>query len=165
MGCFLWARGLSAKDIHKEIFPVYGGKCLMRKAVHNWAEKFSQGRRGWNGAAEVAETTVTRLPCCGFRRTDKAIGQVYQCLWRVCREINAFLQVRISHVLHFISIWDLFTDFPSHLNYAFKWNPDTRKNTMPLSEISLTHLSAAQYTERPINASRISRRSFDDVTD
>jgi hypothetical protein len=36
---FLWAEGLNAKDIHKEIFPVYGGKCLSRKAVHTWAEK------------------------------------------------------------------------------------------------------------------------------
>jgi hypothetical protein len=32
---FLWAKGLNAKDIHKEMFPVYGGKCLSRKAVHN----------------------------------------------------------------------------------------------------------------------------------
>jgi hypothetical protein len=23
---------------------VYGGKCLSRKAVHNWVEKFFQGR-------------------------------------------------------------------------------------------------------------------------
>jgi hypothetical protein len=41
---FLWAQGLSAKDIHKEMLPVYGGKCLSRKAVHNWVEKFSQER-------------------------------------------------------------------------------------------------------------------------
>jgi hypothetical protein len=41
---FLWAKGLNAKDIHKEMFPLYGGKCLSRKAVHNWFEKFSQGR-------------------------------------------------------------------------------------------------------------------------
>jgi hypothetical protein len=32
------------KNILKEMFPVYGGKCLSRKAVHNWDEKFSQGR-------------------------------------------------------------------------------------------------------------------------
>jgi hypothetical protein len=25
------------------MFPVYGGKCLSLKTVHNWAEKFSQG--------------------------------------------------------------------------------------------------------------------------
>jgi hypothetical protein len=30
-------------DIHKEIFPVYGGTCLSRKAVHNWGEK--RGKR------------------------------------------------------------------------------------------------------------------------
>jgi hypothetical protein len=40
---FLWTKRLNAKDIHKEMFPVYGGKCLSRKANHNWVEKFSQG--------------------------------------------------------------------------------------------------------------------------
>jgi hypothetical protein len=29
---FLWANGLNAKDIHKEMFPVYGGKCWSHKA-------------------------------------------------------------------------------------------------------------------------------------
>jgi hypothetical protein len=41
---FLWAKGLNANNSHKEMFPVYGGKCLSSKAVHNWVEKFSQGR-------------------------------------------------------------------------------------------------------------------------
>jgi transposase len=41
---FLWAKGLNAKDIHKEMFPGYGGNCLSRKAVHDSVEKFSQGR-------------------------------------------------------------------------------------------------------------------------
>jgi hypothetical protein len=36
---FLWAKGLNAKDIHKEMFLVFGGKCLSRKAVQNWVEK------------------------------------------------------------------------------------------------------------------------------
>jgi hypothetical protein len=36
---FLWAKGLDANDIHKEMFLVYGGKCLSRKAVHKLAEK------------------------------------------------------------------------------------------------------------------------------
>jgi hypothetical protein len=39
----LSVKGLSAKDIHKEMFPLDGGKCLSCKAVHNWVEKFSQG--------------------------------------------------------------------------------------------------------------------------
>jgi hypothetical protein len=33
---FLWAKGHNAKKIHEEMFPFYGGKCLWRKAVHNW---------------------------------------------------------------------------------------------------------------------------------
>jgi hypothetical protein len=32
---FLLAEGLNAKDIRKEMFPAYSGKCLSRKAVHN----------------------------------------------------------------------------------------------------------------------------------
>jgi hypothetical protein len=70
------------QKIHKEMCPIYGGKSLSRKAVHNYVEKFSQGlskvaddaRLG----AEVAETTVKRLLCCGFRITGKAMGRVYQ---------------------------------------------------------------------------------------
>jgi hypothetical protein len=40
----LRTKEFTAKYIHKEIFPVYGAKFLSRKAVHNWIEKFSQGR-------------------------------------------------------------------------------------------------------------------------
>jgi hypothetical protein len=38
---FFWAKGLNANDIHNEMFPVYGGKCLLRKAAHNWAANVS----------------------------------------------------------------------------------------------------------------------------
>jgi transposase len=40
----LWRKGLNAKDIYRDMRPVYGGKFLSCKAVHNWVEKFSQGR-------------------------------------------------------------------------------------------------------------------------
>jgi hypothetical protein len=89
---FLWAKGLSAKNIHKEVCPVYGGKFLSRKAAANWVENIFEGRSkvadDARPGAEVVETTVKRLLCCGFRRTGKAMGQVYQCWWRICREIN-----------------------------------------------------------------------------
>jgi hypothetical protein len=39
----LWAKGLNAKGIRKEMFLVYYVKCLSRKTVHNWVEK--RGRR------------------------------------------------------------------------------------------------------------------------
>ena len=41
---FLWAKKMEAKDIHKEMLPMYGEHCLSRQAVHNWAQKFSEGR-------------------------------------------------------------------------------------------------------------------------
>jgi hypothetical protein len=70
-----------------------------RKAVHSlieklppWRQTFRWWRTGWNGGGEMAETTVKRLLCWEFRRTGKAIGQVYWCWWRVCHEINVFLR-------------------------------------------------------------------------
>jgi hypothetical protein len=39
---FLWARELYAKDIHKEMFPVDSGKCLLLKVVHIWVVNISQ---------------------------------------------------------------------------------------------------------------------------
>jgi hypothetical protein len=61
----VWTRGLNAKDIHKEMFPVYDGKCLPHKAVHNRVGKFSQGRSKFaddaRSSAEAAEATAKRL--------------------------------------------------------------------------------------------------------
>ena len=41
---FLWTKNMEAKDIHKEMLPMYGEHCLSRQAVHNWVQKFSEGR-------------------------------------------------------------------------------------------------------------------------
>ena len=41
---FLWAKDMATKDIHKEMLPMYGEHCLWRQAVHNWVQKFSEGR-------------------------------------------------------------------------------------------------------------------------
>jgi transposase len=41
---YLWAKGINAKYINKELPYIYGKKCLSYKAVHNWVQKFSQGR-------------------------------------------------------------------------------------------------------------------------
>ena len=35
---------MAAKDIHKEMLPMYGEHCLSRQALHNWVQKFSEGR-------------------------------------------------------------------------------------------------------------------------
>jgi hypothetical protein len=49
----MWVKGLNANDIPKEMFPVYGGKCLSRKAAQKCVvDKFSQGR------SKVAEEKI-----------------------------------------------------------------------------------------------------------
>jgi hypothetical protein len=74
---------LNAKDILKVMFPVCGGKCLSRKALHDWVEIFSQGRSkvvdDTLPSAEVAESAVKGLLFRWFQRIGKAMGQVYQC--------------------------------------------------------------------------------------
>jgi hypothetical protein len=76
--CFLWAKGLNAKDMHKEIFPVYGGKCLLCKAVRNWVEKFSQGHSKFADDAGLGHpveivTEVNVQDMEELMRTDKRI--------------------------------------------------------------------------------------------
>jgi hypothetical protein len=97
---FLWAKGLNAKYIYKEMFPVYVWKYLSHKAVHNRVEKFSHGRSkvadDVRPGVEVAEAAVKILECCGLRRTGKAMGRVYQCWWRICGEINVFSRLECN---------------------------------------------------------------------
>jgi hypothetical protein len=40
---------MDAKDIHKEMLPMYGEHCLSRQAVHNWVQKFSEWRTNIEG--------------------------------------------------------------------------------------------------------------------
>ena len=35
---------MEAKDIQKEMLPMYGEHCLSRQAVPNWVQMFSEGR-------------------------------------------------------------------------------------------------------------------------
>jgi hypothetical protein len=82
---FLWAKGLNANDIQKEIFRVYGEKCLWSKAVHNCAQKFSQGRSKVSDDARPArpveiatEAVQGGAKVCSSRQGDKTVYQLYQ---------------------------------------------------------------------------------------
>jgi hypothetical protein len=73
------------------MFPVYGGKCSSSKAVHKWVEKL--GKRFDDDEEfemEVRKWLRQQTKDCGFRRAGKAMGHVYQCWWRICRETNVF---------------------------------------------------------------------------
>jgi hypothetical protein len=105
--CLLWAKGPNAKDIHKEMFPVYGGKCCrikgfttgLRNSLKDVRKVADDARPG----VEVAEAIVKRLSCCRFRHTGKAMRQMYQCWWRICREINAFSRFKY-HVTNLLTL-------------------------------------------------------------
>jgi hypothetical protein len=75
---FFVSKGLNEKDIHKETFTVYGGKCLSRKEVQTCVDKFSQERSKvaddtrLGRSVEVAtEATVQRVE--GLIRADRRI--------------------------------------------------------------------------------------------
>jgi hypothetical protein len=115
---FLRAKALGAKDIHKEMFLVYGVKCLSRKAVHSSVEKLSRGRSkvadDARPGAGMAETTIKSFLCCGFRCTGKAMGQVYQCWWRTCREIHVFSTFKY-HMFYVLYQFVTYLLTPSHI--------------------------------------------------
>jgi hypothetical protein len=75
MNFFLWARDSMPRILIKKCFLfTVGSVCHVKR--------FTAGSRNSlknEGVAEVAETTAKRLVCCGFRRTGKAMGQLYQC--------------------------------------------------------------------------------------
>ena len=64
---FLWAKNIEAKDIHKEMLPMYGEHCLSRQAVHNWVQKFSEGRT----SIEDENPAVERAVRAWFRQQPK----------------------------------------------------------------------------------------------
>jgi uncharacterized CHY-type Zn-finger protein len=67
-----------------------------------------QVRSGWNNSQI--------LLCCWFRRTSKAMKQVYQCWKRIFsrRKKTDFFQVRLAYVSGFIFICGVCTDSPSY---------------------------------------------------
>jgi hypothetical protein len=99
---FLWAIELNAKDINKEMFPVYGWECLSRKAVHNWVTNVSMMTKRLKRRCGSGWDNSQILLCCEFRLTGKATGQVYQCWWRICREIKVLsrLEYHMLYVLY-----------------------------------------------------------------
>jgi hypothetical protein len=106
-GCAIfWVGGMIF--IKKYFLFTLGSVCRVKRYITGW-QTFRWWRRIWNGGAEVAETTVRTLLFCGFRRTDKAMGQVYQCLWMICLEINVFFTVSsIKCFTFYVLLWPIY---------------------------------------------------------
>jgi hypothetical protein len=91
------------------MFPVYGGKCLLRKAVHDWVRWRSSlkdvrktqmlkrsYRSGWDNSEDVC--------AAGFD------GRVYQFWWRICREIIVFFfsGSTLTCFTFYINLWSIY---------------------------------------------------------
>jgi hypothetical protein len=110
---FLRAKGLSAVNIHKEMFRVYGWKCLSRKVVLNWMANVSLmtkmlRRRCGSGC----DNSSKNFYAAGFDALVKR--------WDMCIKVDGgYVEKQFFHsfdyhiFLSFISICDLFTDSPS----------------------------------------------------
>ena len=51
---------MAEKSIHKEMLPMYGEHCLSRQAVHNWVQKFSEGRTSIEDEHRVGQPAWSR---------------------------------------------------------------------------------------------------------
>jgi hypothetical protein len=89
---------LSPSDFHL-FFP-------LRKSP--WWQTFRWWRRDWNKGAKVEQTTVKRLLRCRFRCTGEAMRQVYQCWWKICRELNVSPGSNITCLTFYIHLWPIY---------------------------------------------------------
>jgi hypothetical protein len=100
---FLWAKNSMKRIFIKKCFLFTVESVCEVKRFHLTDKRFADD--------EEVETEVKRLLCCRFQCTGKAIEQVYQCWWRICREINVLssFEYHIFYVLYpFVTyLWTL----------------------------------------------------------
>jgi hypothetical protein len=83
---FLWAKGMAAKDIHKEMLSMYGEHRASLQAVCNWGHKFSEGRTIIEDE-QVGRPVEIATPAKNFTlqvsTTCETVGQVFKFVWRL----------------------------------------------------------------------------------
>jgi transposase len=60
---FLWAKGMAAKDVHKEMLSMYGEH---RHTVHNWVHKILEGRTSIEDEHRVSRPVEIAMPAKFF---------------------------------------------------------------------------------------------------
>jgi hypothetical protein len=75
---FLWAKGLGAKDIHKEMFMV--GRVCCIKWLHLGGKHYSDDEEVETKVRKWLRQKSKNFYAAGF----DALRQVYQCWWRIC---------------------------------------------------------------------------------
>jgi hypothetical protein len=130
--CFFMGKRTECKNILKEIFLLLGGKCLLRKAVHNCVEKFSQGR------SKVADDTRPSSP---VEIATEATVQRVEELIRADRRIRIDSVATALGCLHGLAYCILHDHFKLRKACA-QWVPRYLKDREEINQmdLSLQHL-------------------------
>jgi len=59
---FFVGKNMEAKDIHKEMLPMYSEHCLSHQAIHNWVRKFSEGRTSIEDEHRAGQPVEIAMP-------------------------------------------------------------------------------------------------------
>jgi hypothetical protein len=97
---FLWAKGLDAKNIHQEMFMV-GSVCRVKRFATGSRNSLKDLRKLQMMTDQVRKWL--REQPKDFYAADFDV-LVYQCLWRICREINVFPGFNITCFTFYIHI-------------------------------------------------------------
>jgi len=85
---FVGKKKMEAKDIHKEMLPMYGEHCLLRQAVRNWVQKLSEGadkyRRRTSSRSAGGDRHAGNVAPRRRQGTCETVGQVFKFVWRLC---------------------------------------------------------------------------------
>ena len=93
---------MEAKDIHKEMLPMYGEHCPSRQAVHNWVQKFSEGRIIIEDEHPAVERAVRVVPTATkriFRRRFPGTCET----WDKCLNLYGdYVEKKMLFVCHYL---------------------------------------------------------------
>ena len=102
----LWAEGMAAKDIHKQMLPMYGEHCLSRLAVHNRVQKFSEGgqyRRRTSSRSAGGDRHAGNVEARRRHHPSRQEGHHRSCSYRYWLFTSPYKFKHLSH--HFTSPW------------------------------------------------------------
>jgi hypothetical protein len=108
---FSWQKGLNAKDIHKEMFTL-GSVCRVKQFILG-GKRFADDEEVETEVRKWLRQQSKHFYAAGFDALVKRGTSVSRLVEDMSRNKRFFL-VRMSHVLRFMSICDLFTDSPSY---------------------------------------------------
>jgi len=83
---FLWAKGLNANEIHSEMRPVYGDKCLTRPPIHVWLRSLLAAEKALLIRNDLA-SMLLRRPMPGLPQLMLSygpMGQIFEQTWTIC---------------------------------------------------------------------------------